>query len=181
MKTPSKSHAITRQAFLRTLALGTPLLSATGALAAAEPKPSEADAVPDQGNLRTFVELARSDLRRQRSLIFAENMPLTESEAVDFWPVQREYENALGLLLDERYSAIVQFVKDYQNLTDAQATTLANKAFGLEEKRTKLKREYFQKFCKVIPAVKAARFFQIDNQLNMVLDLRVAATLPLIK
>jgi hypothetical protein len=32
-----------------------------------------------------------------------------------------------------------------------------------------------------MPATKAARFFQIENQLNMVLDLQVAASLPLIK
>jgi hypothetical protein len=33
----------------------------------------------------------------------------------------------------------------------------------------------------VIPATKAARFFQLENQINLALDLRVAASLPLIK
>jgi hypothetical protein len=32
-----------------------------------------------------------------------------------------------------------------------------------------------------MPATKAARFFQLENQLNMALDLQVAAALPLIK
>jgi hypothetical protein len=32
---------------------------------------------------------------------------------------------------------------------------------------------------KVIPAVKAAWFFQIENQINMAIDLQVAAALPL--
>ena len=66
-------------------------------------------------------------------------------------------------------------------MTDKQASDLAKKSFDLEEKKTDLKRQYFKKFAKVIPAKKAARFFQIDNQLNMALDLQVAAALPLIK
>jgi hypothetical protein len=33
----------------------------------------------------------------------------------------------------------------------------------------------------MVPALKAARFFQIENQLNMVLDLQVAASLPLLQ
>jgi hypothetical protein len=173
---------MSRNAFLRALVLGTPLLSAASLLAdAASPEVTEPSTAPDAGNLRTFVELARSDLRHERSLIFVENMPLTEDEAVEFWPLQRDYENGLGGLLDERYTLVVQFVRESGSMTDEQATTLANKAFDLEEKRTALKRKYFKKFCKVIPAVKAARFFQIDNQLNMALDLRVAAMLPLIK
>lgn len=69
----------------------------------------------------------------------------------------------------------------YQIMTDQQATTLANKVFGWEEKRTKLKRTWFKKFSKAVPAKKAAQFFQIENQLNAALDLQLAAALPLIK
>jgi hypothetical protein len=87
----------------------------------------------------------------------------------------------LATLLDERYEAILQFAKDYGTMTDEQATGLAKKSFDLEAKRTGLKRTYFKKFAGVIPAVKTARFFQIENQLNMVVDLQVAASLPLIQ
>jgi hypothetical protein len=170
---------MSRYVFFRTLALGAPLLSATNLLAQTpEPQPETA---PDAGNLRTFVELARSDLRHERSIIFAQNLTLTESEAVEFWPVQREYEDALVGLLDERYALVVQFIRQSDSMTDPQATSLANKAFDLEDRRTALKRKYFKKFCKLVPAVKAARFFQIDTQLNTALDLQVAALLPLIK
>jgi hypothetical protein len=48
-------------------------------------------------------------------------------------------------------------------------------------KRTELKKAYFARFQEAVPATKAARFFQIENQLNMVLELRIAASLPLIK
>ena len=66
-------------------------------------------------------------------------------------------------------------------MTDDKARELAKKSFDLEEKKTGLKRKYFKKFAKAIAAKKAARFFQIENQINTALDLQVAASVPLIK
>jgi hypothetical protein len=181
MRTQSEKTGISRQNFLRTLALAAPLLPAT-LLAKAEEQPAPGpDLTPDAGNLRAFVELARSDIRLEKSFIIAQNLPLTDTEAMNFWPLQREYETELSKLLDERLAGIIQFANDYGTMTDEQATALAKTAFDVEEKRNALKRKYFKKFCKVMPPVKAARFFQIENQLNMAIDLRLAAALPLIK
>ena len=172
---------IPRLTFLRTLALAAPLLPATTLLAKTEPPPAGTEPAPDAGNLRAFIELARSDLRTGKGFVVAQNLPLTDEEAMEFWPLQREYDEEFNKLLDERLNGIIQFANDYDNMTNEKATSLAKTAFDLEEKRTDLKRKYFKKFCKVIPPIKAARFFQIDNQLNMAIDLRVAASLPLIK
>ena len=142
---------------------------------------SNATAQPDLGNLRTFVELARSDIKTQKALLVAQNLPLTEDEAIDFWPLHREYEDELSKLNDQRFALIERFAKSYGNITDKEAEKLAKTSFDLEKKRTELKQKYFKKFSKVIPPAKAARFFQIENQLNMALELRVASSLPLIK
>jgi hypothetical protein len=181
MKAQNDIKKIPRLTFLRTLALATPLLPATTLLAETEPPPAGTEPVPDAGNLRAFVELARSDIRNGKGFVVAQNLPLTDAESMEFWPLQREYDEEFTKLLDERLEGIIQFANNYENMTNEQATALAKKSFDLEEKRTDLKRKYFKKFCKVIPPVKAARFFQIDNQLNMAIDLRVAASLPLIK
>jgi hypothetical protein len=181
MNTTHALHVISRHTFLRRLALGAPLLPAATVLGQTDGPTPPPEPAPDLGNLRAFVELARSDIRTQKAYIIAQNLPLTEAEAVEFWPLHKEYEAELGKFLDERYAAVVQFIKDYNTMSDTQATALATQAFNLEEKRTALKRKYFKQFSRVIPAVKAARFFQIENQLNMALDLRVAGSLPLIK
>lgn len=181
MKHRNENAGISRQGFLRALALAAPFLPAALIGAESDQAVLAPQQPPDPANLRAFVELARSDLRTQKAYILAQNLPLTESEAMEFWPLHREYEEALSKLLDERLNGIIQFAKNYGSMTDAQATALAKTAFDVEEKRTALKRKYFARFCKVVPPVKAARFFQIENQLNMALDLQVAASLPLIK
>jgi hypothetical protein len=135
----------------------------------------------DAGNLRAFIELARSDLKTQKTLIISQNIQFTADEAVEFWPLHSEYTVQLNKLLDQRLALLEQYAATYQNMTDAQATSLAKKIFDWEEKRVDLKRTWFKKFSKVVPAKKAAQFFQIENQLNAVLDLKLAAALPLIK
>ena len=135
----------------------------------------------DAGNLRAFIELARSDLKTQKTLIIAQNIQFTDDEAAEFWPLHSQYNLELNKLLDERLALLNEYVGVYKTMTDQQATALASKVFSWEEKRTKLKRTWFKKFSKVVPAKKAAQFFQIENQINAALDLQVAASLPLIK
>lgn len=136
---------------------------------------------PDAGHLRAFVELARSDLKTQKALLIAQNLPLTEEEGAEFGPLQRAYQAEFSKLNDQKLALIVRYANSYQTMTDQEAVELANGTFAIEEKKTELKRAYFKKFRKVMPAAKAARFFQIENQVNLALDLQVAASLPLMK
>ena len=157
------------------------LLVAFCALAQSDRDAASSPNKPDLGNLRAFIELARADIKTQKALLVAANLPLTEDEAVEFWPLHREYETQLSKLNDQKLALIQRYAQTYESMTDKEAVGLAKGSFDLEEKKTDLKRKYFKKFQKVMPAAKAARFFQIENQLNMVLDLQVAASLPLIK
>jgi len=178
--TPVLTGGVSRSHFLRALGLSLPLLPLAAARAQ-DAAPRETLPAPDPGNLRAFVELARSDIRTQKSLLIAENIAFTEDEAFEFWPVHRDYETELGTLLDRRLGLITRYARQYETLTDQDATKLAREVFDLEGRRTALKRKYFKKFSKLVSARKAVRFFQLENQLNMVLDLQVAAALPLIK
>jgi hypothetical protein len=117
----------------------------------------------------------------QKATIVAENLPLTEDEAAEFWPIHREYEAELSKLNDRKLELCLKFISKQGQMTDEEARVLAKNVFSMEEQRTTLKRKYFSKFQKAVPATKAARFFQIENQLNMVIDLRLAAALPEIK
>ncbi len=164
-------------------ALAAGLAFTTAALAQSSDAPQVTEPPVDVGNLRAFVELARSDLRTQKAVLLAQNMELTEAEGTEFWPLQRDYQNELSRLNDERLALIVRYANSYNSnsLTDKEATVLAKSSFDLEAKKTDLKRKYFKKMVKVMPARKVARFFQLDNQLNMAVDLGVAASVPLIK
>ena len=146
-----------------------------------EPGASPVPLKPDEGNLRAFIELVRADLQTEKATIIAENIEFTEDEAFEFWPLHRDYTRELNKLLDQRLNLIRKHIANFESMSDQQAEQLAKDVFDLEGKRLKLKRTWFKKFAKAIPARKAAQFFQLENQLNAALDLRVAASLPLIK
>ncbi|MCC7377440.1 MAG: hypothetical protein IT581_22455 [Verrucomicrobiales bacterium] len=155
----------------------------TGSATAARAADAHSPVAPamDPGNLRAFIALARADLKAEKTLIIAQNIEFTGDEAAGFWPLHSDYTEALNRLLDERLILVGDYAANYRTMTDRQAADLAHKVFDLEAKRVKLKRTWFKKFAKVVPAKKAAQFFQIENQLNAALDLQFAAAIPLIR
>jgi hypothetical protein len=69
----------------------------------------------------------------------------------------------------------------HESMSNDQATALAGKVFDFEAKKVELKRTWFKKFTEVVPANKAAQFFQIESQINAALDLMLTNSLPLLK
>jgi len=56
---------------------------------------------------------------------------------------------------------------------------MAVAALGLEAKRHALKVSYYDKFKAAVSPKTAARFLQVENQILLILDLQIAASLPL--
>jgi hypothetical protein len=131
--------------------------------------------------LRSAVDLLRADIKTEKALIIAQNITFTADEAAEFWPLYTEYNAALIQLLDTRLVMLKEYVDSHEKLTNEQATALVGKVLDWEVKRTELKRTWFKKFSEVVPATKAAKFFQIENQINAALDLLLMDAIPLIK
>jgi hypothetical protein len=164
--------------------LGLLLLAATpllGLRQEEDPAPPSLPLAPGEDQLRTFVELVRKDVQTEKATIIAENMHLSEDEAFVFWPLHREYSLELEKLFDARLAILRRHIGQLEQLTDEQARELAKAVFDLEERRLALKRAWFERFAEAITPRRAAQFFQLENQLNAAIDLRLAASLPLIR
>ena len=128
-----------------------------------------------------FIELLRQDLKTQKVAVITETMNFTEAESNAFWPVYREYDFEATKLADERLSIIKDYAANFENMTDAKAKELIDRSIKNQENRLKLRKKYFKEFLKVLPAIKAARFAQVDNQISLLLDLQIAAEMPLVE
>ena len=133
------------------------------------------------GGLDVYIELLKSDMRTEKVAVITEALQLTSEESSAFWPIHREYELELSKIVDDRIELIKDYAQHYDNLTNEKAKELAKTVFELEKRRTKLKKKYFKKFEKAVSAVVAAKFIQIENQINLLVDLQIASELPLIK
>jgi hypothetical protein len=132
-------------------------------------------------NLRAYVELLRSDLRSQKVAIITEVMEFTEDEDTKFWPVYRQYETDLAKINDDRIALVTEYADRYGALTDADADRLALKALDVEARRQTLKARYYDRFKSVLSPKTAARFLQVENQILLLLDLQIAASLPIVE
>jgi hypothetical protein len=151
------------------------LPSVVSAQEAAEKKVS-AEQVTDDA-----VKLMRQDIRSDRKKIVAANLPLSEDEAVKFWPVYDRYVADHSKIWDDRYTMIKDYAKNYQTLTPEQANGFIKSWTASEEKMAQLRLKWMPEFEKVISPKKTAMFFQIDRRLGLVVELQVSSQIPLIQ
>ena len=160
-------------ALIAALALSVPLL--------AQSQMPATQAESREANLTAYVELLRSDLRTQKVAIITEMMQFSEDEDAKFWPIYREYELELSKINDDRMALIVDYAGAYDKMTDAIADKMGGRALELEGRRHALNEKYFTRLKSVLPAMTVVRFFQVENQILLLLDLQIAASLPVIK
>jgi len=128
-----------------------------------------------------YIELLRSDIRAKKVAIITEVMQFTDAQARAFWPVYREYDLELSKIGDARVELIKDYARYYEKMTDEKAKELIQRALKLDERTTKLQKKYFEKFDKALPSKTVAKFFQLENQIDLLIDLQIASELPLIK
>ena len=132
-------------------------------------------------NLTAYAELLRSDVRAEKVAILTEVMGFTEDEDAKFWPIYREYDSEMAKLGDERVALIAEYAKNYDSLTDAVADKLATRAIELEGKRQAVEAKCYERVKAALSPRTAMRFMQVEHQLQLLIDLQIAASLPIAK
>jgi hypothetical protein len=156
-----------------------PILVATAAFTQNTATNQETSATSDHElNLRAYTELLRADVKAKRVAIITEIMQFNDAEAATFWPLFREYDYELSKLGDAKLQLITDYIKNYDDITNEKADELATGAFALEAQRAELKKKYFDIMKKALSARTAARFFQVENQIQQVVDLQISSNLP---
>jgi hypothetical protein len=125
------------------------------------------------------MEIVREALQAQKKVLIAENMDLTQTEADAFWPVYEEYQAEIKKIMDKDVAMIKKFADNFQAMTDEVADEILKAHLSNEAEYLKLKKTYLPKFQKVLPATKVARYYQLENKINAVVDYDLAAQIPL--
>ncbi len=77
--------------------------------------------------------------------------------------------------------AINAYAQEYnaKTLTDEKAKTLMTEALAIEEAEVAMKKKYLDRLNGVIPAIKAARYLQMENKIRALIRFDLAANIPL--
>jgi Spy/CpxP family protein refolding chaperone len=149
------------------------------ALALAAPVCAQTDtAVADQAMAKF-----RADLQKDRRTLITAALELTEEEAARFWPAYDAYETAMRGVTDQRVALIKRYADLYNAgpVADADAKRLLDDAMAIDKDEAKQRANHLKKIAKTLPAVKATRFYQVDNKITALVKLDVAALIPLIE
>ncbi|MGB5163076.1 MAG: hypothetical protein WBO69_13175 [Thermoanaerobaculia bacterium] len=125
-------------------------------------------------------ELTRSIIQTQRQAIVTAAMQLTGEESQTFWPLYHEYREAMRKVDDRSVTLINGYAESFDTMTDEIAQTMLKELMSIRQAELDVTRKYLKRFQKILPANKVARFFQLENKLDSVIDFELASEIPLV-
>jgi len=139
--------------------------------------PAESTELNDQA----YIRLLRTDLKARKEQIIKEAMQLNDQQSAAFWPIYRNYDAEQTKLGDQKLAIIHYYAQNFLTMSDPKADQLAQMVMALDEQRLALRKKYYDLLKKALPTVIVVRFFQVENQLQLILDLQIASNLPIIE
>lgn len=133
-------------------------------------------------NLYNYFQLLRSESNSAKVEVVNRIMKLSADDAKKFWPLYHEYENELGKQAVNRAEFIAEFIQAHRDGTfdNAKAAGMATRWFKGQRARLDLLEKYHGKIETSLSAVQAGQFLQIENQINIFIDMTIAAEMPLV-
>ena len=127
------------------------------------------------------MQIVRDKIKADKKLFVAEAMSLTESEAKAFWPVYDNYQKDLIKLNDRAIRMIQNYAKNYQSMTNEAAKKLTDEFLAIRGEQQELMVSYLPQFRKVLPDIKVARYYQLENKISAVVNYDLAMNIPLVQ
>lgn len=156
------------------------VLAVGGSLAVAQ-TPAATPQQTQEANLKAYIEMMRKDLKKDKVSILTELMALDPQQSAKFWPIYNEYDQALVKLADQRIVFIRMYAENYESLTNEMATKIAMGMMDIEGRRVELRKQYFPRVSQALSGKDAARWLQIESQIEKLLDLQILASLPIVE
>lgn len=124
------------------------------------------------------IALVRANMQVDRTTLITAGMNFNDKDGAAFWPIYRQYQYERSRLDDRRSAVIKEYTQKFPNLTDAEAKAMAEEMLDCESRLAELKKKYYKKFNKVLPALTVTKFFQLEYRVDLMMDMQVEASLP---
>jgi hypothetical protein len=116
----------------------------------------------------------------EKRLTVLRNLDMTEEERRAFWPVYEDYQRELRNINARSVDLITRFARNHNAMTNETADQLLGDYLAIRESRIQLQMSFLPRFKQVLPPIKVARYYQIENKLQAITDSELAEEIPLI-
>jgi hypothetical protein len=142
---------------------------------------ADAQINPEFADINDALEMIRDMVQIERKSVVAEELGLTGAESTEFWPVYDAYVAEREVINDRVLKIVTDYAANYLNMSDEMATAMVDQYFDVEADRLKLRRKYVRELDDVLPPKKLARFVQIENKLDAIVQVDMASEIPLVE
>lgn len=73
------------------------------------------------------------------------------------------------------------YADNYSSLSQETATKIAIGMIDLEAKRVELRKQYFQRLSQTLTPKEAAKWLQVETQMERLVDLQILSSLPIVE
>jgi hypothetical protein len=124
---------------------------------------------------RAMIQSARDEIVRTE-------LHMTDEEAAGFWPLYSQYRVKHNEVMDRYGELIAEYVRRYDDadLSDEYADEMIATYFEVKSDLLTVQQEFLPKFRAVLPALKVARFYQLENKITAEIDAQLAVAVPLV-
>ena len=126
---------------------------------------------------------ARQLIEDSHDAVIKDELRLTEEEAALFWPLYAEYRNDTLPIRDRYIALIADYVKQYEsgNLTNEYAARMLDGYFAVRGDLLAIRKQYVARFATIMPMLKVARFYQLENKMTADVEAELALLVPLVE
>jgi hypothetical protein len=127
------------------------------------------------------INISRKLINDKRNTAIAYNMKFTQEEKEKFWPLYREYRDAMAKVGDKRMAVIVEYAEHLETMSETKARELLDRSFAVQKETLKVRQKYAGKFRRILPATKVVRLMQIEHRMDTQVDMKIAEGVPLME
>lgn len=131
-------------------------------------------------NVGKYLESQKGVLKKEKKEMVKDVLELSDDQSKVFWPIYDEYMAELKPFNNILVNTITEYMDKYETMTDEDAYRLYKNYMVVDESWLKLKKKYYKKMNKVLPAKKVVRYFQLENRIRSLILGDLTIDIPMV-
>jgi hypothetical protein len=127
----------------------------------------------------TDLQALRQAVKNDKRAFVGSMLSLSDIEAKRFWPIYDTYQREIDNNGRRRVVALQELMFRDRPMSNLAAKQYASELLAVDEALRRARRAMRNRVMRALPAVKAARYMQLEEKIRAVQDYDVAATVPL--
>ena len=127
----------------------------------------------------TDLQALRQAVKNDKRAYVESTLKLTDAEGKRFWPIYNAYQREVDLNNRRRNVALQELMFRDRPMSNLGAKHYVAELLAVDEAEIKARRTMRNRVVRALPAVKAARYMQLEEKIRAVQDYDEASVVPL--